>query len=511
MKILIIDDCSVSRNILSKQMRLFGDADTASSGAEGVLKYERSLKSDSPYSLICLDLSMPEMDGCQTLKQIRRIEQEHNITEDKKAKVLIITAFTDNENLLKTYRDCQGYIIKPIRKAKLIEKISSFGFSLLEKASQNVQKSDISETVSGFDYSDMIPLVRRKNGKIEFLIRTKPHSDNEKDLQVVEPGELEFFKNVMAGQMLAKLETPDVGLKCGEGVFFNPQKGLLSAKKSGMTVFSGDCISINDTIIINGDLKFENIDFLGKIEINGDIKDGVKINAVKGLSVSGVVGACEIRSEGDIHLNRVNGKSKCIIKCGGNLFTRFLYDVTVECRNNIKIEVEAVGAVIKSGGSVFAGTITGGECIAFEYIEAKRAGSPKDVSTLLKTGSNYYQIDRRKMLEKNIKDIDARSSHIDSMLGPYSEDIGKSLTLTDKKQKKVYDLFSERNHLQASREGFVRELEKINALPEKKSDTKVIIDEILYKGVRLEVNDSQELVSENIKGPITIDKKLIQL
>lgn len=69
MKILIIDDEEDTRSICSMSLGLLGGAEVveAASGKEGLKKAEEE-KPD----VIILDLMMPEMDGAQTLENLRK-------------------------------------------------------------------------------------------------------------------------------------------------------------------------------------------------------------------------------------------------------------------------------------------------------------------------------------------------------------------------------------------------------------------------------------------------------
>ena len=69
MKILIIDDEEDTRSIASMSLGLLGGADVveAASGAEGLRKAAEELP-----DVIILDLMMPEMDGTQTLTNLRK-------------------------------------------------------------------------------------------------------------------------------------------------------------------------------------------------------------------------------------------------------------------------------------------------------------------------------------------------------------------------------------------------------------------------------------------------------
>src|SRR5688500_674724 len=66
-KLLIVDDHPVNLAMLKRQLKILGlEADTASSGAEGLAKWRRE-----GHTLVITDLQMPEMDGYAFARAIR--------------------------------------------------------------------------------------------------------------------------------------------------------------------------------------------------------------------------------------------------------------------------------------------------------------------------------------------------------------------------------------------------------------------------------------------------------
>ena len=71
---------------------------------------------------------MPIMDGYQALKNIRDIEKEHNVPEDKKAKVIMTTALNEEKNVKKAFElGCTVYCGKPIDMEKLKSTLEAIG------------------------------------------------------------------------------------------------------------------------------------------------------------------------------------------------------------------------------------------------------------------------------------------------------------------------------------------------------------------------------------------------
>ena len=156
--------------------------------------------------------------------------------------------------------------------------------------------------------------------------------------------------------------------------------------------------------------------------------------------------------------------------------------------------------------------MTGGECIAYESMTIRRAGSPKDVSTNLRIGFDFSILDRRAAAERSLKEIERQLSHLTQMIGPaYTEDVAKAMLLAEPRKTKIYEMTAERNRLLSEQVKIEKELSKLADAAAKKVEPRINIGEVLYKGVRLEVGGLEELVFENIKGPVAIAGNLLRL
>lgn len=128
MKSLIVDDDFFSRRILQTILSTYGECHVAVDGKEALFAFEQAIAEEAPYNLICLDIMMPEMDGQEVLKNIRKIEEKKNMFGNDSVKIIMTTALDDNENIKKAFREqCESYLIKPISKSKLLKIIEDFG------------------------------------------------------------------------------------------------------------------------------------------------------------------------------------------------------------------------------------------------------------------------------------------------------------------------------------------------------------------------------------------------
>ena len=129
MRILIAEDDFASRKVILKFLSVYGECDVTVDGMEAIDAYMMALEEGDPYDLVCLDVMMPIMDGYQALKNIRDIEKEHNIPEEKRAKVIMTTALNEEKNVKKTFElGCTVYCGKPIDMDRLKSTLDKLGF-----------------------------------------------------------------------------------------------------------------------------------------------------------------------------------------------------------------------------------------------------------------------------------------------------------------------------------------------------------------------------------------------
>lgn len=124
MRVLIVEDEPVSRKKLKRMVATFAECETAETGAGALASFDDSWNMALPFDLVCLDIQLPDMTGIEVLEKIRSKEEELAVDSDARLKVIMVTAHSDNSMVAKSIQaGCDDYIIKPITRDLLIEKI----------------------------------------------------------------------------------------------------------------------------------------------------------------------------------------------------------------------------------------------------------------------------------------------------------------------------------------------------------------------------------------------------
>jgi|GEM_PF-795315 len=143
--VLIVDDDVWMQRILSRIVESIGfEPIVASDGYEAI-----ALALEHSPAVIFLDIIMPELNGHQTLKLLKRLAPTRSIP------VLVITAMSDTENLgLAIKEGAAGFIRKPFTRALIMERLQELlGEELVQKLAtarlrQRLSESPVTEPTS---------------------------------------------------------------------------------------------------------------------------------------------------------------------------------------------------------------------------------------------------------------------------------------------------------------------------------------------------------------------------
>ncbi len=124
MRTLIVEDVHFLAMILERIIEPYSMVDYAKDGSDAIDKFSKAFAKGEPYNLVFLDLLMPKIDGFEVLSHVRKFENDFNLDEKSKSKIIVVSTFSDTENVTKARKaGCDGYIAKPYRKDKVLKEL----------------------------------------------------------------------------------------------------------------------------------------------------------------------------------------------------------------------------------------------------------------------------------------------------------------------------------------------------------------------------------------------------
>lgn len=131
MKSLIVDDVSSTRAQLKHILMHFGECTTAVDGREALTLFKEQIDAGTPFDLVMMDIMMPQMDGQEALMEIRRLEKKKYgspVNGENFSCIIMQTCLDDPKDRVESFfkGKCNGYLIKPIDKSKLIAELVKF-------------------------------------------------------------------------------------------------------------------------------------------------------------------------------------------------------------------------------------------------------------------------------------------------------------------------------------------------------------------------------------------------
>ena len=120
-RILIVEDSEPTQHLIMHHLKAkgFSKFHLADNGIEAKEILSHSIANDQKFSLIVLDINMPEMNGIEFLRTIKDKEAFANIP------VLVISAEDDKRTIMEVLNlGADQYIIKPYTETLLAEKLN---------------------------------------------------------------------------------------------------------------------------------------------------------------------------------------------------------------------------------------------------------------------------------------------------------------------------------------------------------------------------------------------------
>ncbi len=170
----------------------------------------------------------------------------------------------------------------------------------------------------------------------------------------------------------------------------------LLASTDGCVEFKGGKVYVDSIYRVNNvDNNTGNIDFIGSVVVNGDVKEGFSVTAKGDIKIRGMVEGAFIKSDGEVVISKgMNGMGKGTIVAKGNITSKYIENATIFSESNIYAEALINSEVIAKDSIMLrgaTGTIIGGITRAENIISAKTIGGKTNPETNIVINLDRYQ------------------------------------------------------------------------------------------------------------------------
>ena len=306
-------------------------------------------------------------------------------------------------------------------------------------------------------------------------------------------------KNVL-GEVVRAQRGKDLRLPKGKNVNVLEDGRTLAAGISGRLCYDNHNIYISPLLVIEEDVDSStgNIEFIGNILINGNVKNGFQVKASGSIEIHGCVEAADIEAGDDVVIwYGIQGMDKGSIKTTGNLTAKFIQNAKVEASGNIVTEAimhSEVGAnnIYVDKGK---GLIVGGKVMAASYIFATTIGSPMATHTDIQIGIPPHILNEFKEVERNYFSI------IEEM-----KKIGQSITFLTTKQTQgelskerielLRKLLTTREQIQVQQKEITIKYKELSSRVQSVIASEIKVKNILHPGVKVTIGSQVKYIKE---------------
>jgi two-component system chemotaxis response regulator CheY len=120
MRILLIDDEPIALTKLELMLTNTGTCDRAANGVAATDYFVKAIDGNQPYDLVTIDIELPDITGLDLLHRFCLLEEKNHLAPAKK---IMVTAHSNVDYVVKAKGKCDAFVVKPLRKATLLEKI----------------------------------------------------------------------------------------------------------------------------------------------------------------------------------------------------------------------------------------------------------------------------------------------------------------------------------------------------------------------------------------------------
>lgn len=309
-----------------------------------------------------------------------------------------------------------------------------------------------------------LPPVNGVNAVLKPMFPSREEIKNKDDLRKVDLKQVINIPSVTHGQLIGQKipatdgtpgktifgeELPakpgkDFRLRAGKNTRIDESGLMLFATIDGQMSVEPRIIHVYPIFEVNGDLdlKTGNINFVGSVNIRGNVPAGFEIHSKGDIKIHGTVESALLVSEGSIFVSAgIVGQGKGLIKAKGDLHTSFINQGVVEVEGDVNVTQSILHSKVQAGGCVYChkgnGNIVGGDISAGKNIIVKEVGNSHNTRTALYLGINQDLMNKEKIYSDNLTKAEDDLKKLNILLNNLTEKEKKSALTANEKIMKL--------------------------------------------------------------------------
>lgn len=262
------------------------------------------------------------------------------------------------------------------------------------------------ELVYNFDISEESKFIEDEDGTIDFRNLNKLINVKKDTVlcHIIPPQKGEDGIDVY-GQAVKYKPGRSVSFNHGSNTYVSEDGCQLLASTDGCVEFKNEKVFVENVYKVdNVDNATGNIDFIGNVIINGDVKAGFSVTAKGDIKIRGMVEGAYIKSDGEVVISKgMNGMGKGSIYAKGNITSKYIENASIESDKSVYAEA-LINSSVKAGESIIlrgsSAAIIGGVSQAENIIYAKTIGSRTNPETNIIINLTRYQEEQKLLSQK---------------------------------------------------------------------------------------------------------------
>lgn len=279
-------------------------------------------------------------------------------------------------------------------------------------------------------------------------------------------------KGTPGKDVLGKAVPPRPGkrerLVVGRNVRYDEQLHTYFATVEGQVTVQAQKIDVHNVFSVHETLSMKtgNIDFIGSVEIHGDVPTGYSIKAGGDIRVFGLVEAATLMAEGSIYISEgFAGQQKGQVTATGDVYVSYVNQGTIHADQSIFIENAILHSTCYASESIVCrrGNVIGGSLTAGSRIEAYEIGNRLNTKTAISIKQASTTANKEKQLKSRLSTVNKKINQL-TLIG---EKLQQSTVITSKELTKTR--LRHKNSLQQMRRNRTNLLEKLKSFEEQQS------------------------------------------